>query len=285
MEFNGKTAVVTGAASGIGRAMVDRFVQAGMRVVLADVEQDALDTAVSELSAGGGDVIGVRTDVSDAKAMDELAQAAFDTYGRVNVVCNNAGVGCGGDIAQLELSDWEWVLGVNLWGVIHGIRVFLPHLLSHGDGHVVNTASMAGLTAHTGGIGPYTASKFAVVGLSEVLYKELAARGSPIGVTLLCPGLVATRIFTAERNRPEPFRRPRNPSLPEIGDPGFTATIDAILAQAKPAVEVGQLVFDAIADRRFYLFTDHNFDPAIHTRLEDIERRRNPTMDVGSTPG
>ena len=199
-QLAGKTAVITGAASGMGRAFAERFADAGMNVVLADVEVPRLEEATAAVASRGVDAIAVATDVSDAAAVDRLRDAALERFGRVNVVCNNAGVAGSMAGAEIDLDDWRWVLGVNLWGVINGHRSFLPHLLDHGDGHIVNTASMAG---HFPGHSAYSASKWAVVAITEGLHQQLRAEGSTVGVSCLCPGWVATDIGTSDRNRPE----------------------------------------------------------------------------------
>ena len=200
-DLEGKVAVVTGGASGIGRAMAAQFAADGMQVVIADVEAAALEATSGELG-----VVGVQTDVGDAASVQALADHVCDRFGTVHVLCNNAGVGGGGQIADLTLADWKWVLDVNLWGVIHGLHSFLPRILANPDGgHVVNTASMAGLFA-SAGMGPYNATKFAVVAISETLSKELQAAGSSVGVSVLCPGFVRTNIFDSQRNRPDALR-------------------------------------------------------------------------------
>ena len=199
-QLNGKTAVVTGAGSGMGRAFAERFADAGMNVVLADVEVPRLEEALAGVQGRGVEAIAVPTDVSDADAVDRLRDAAIERFGRVNVVCNNAGVADSLVGTAIDLDNWRWVLGVNMWGVIHGHRSFLPHLVEHGDGHIVNTASMAG---HFPGHSAYSASKWAVVALSEGLYGQLKSQGSTVGVSCLCPGWVATDIGNADRNRPE----------------------------------------------------------------------------------
>ncbi len=199
-----KVAVITGGASGIGRAIAGRFAAEGMRLALADVEEPALARTVEELAAAGAEVIGVRTDVSQLDDVRALADTTLSQFGAVHVVCNNAGV-AGGSVIDSPIEVWQWVLGVNLWGVIHGCTVFLPILLEQDEGHVVNTASMAGLGG-AAGLGVYCTSKFAVVGLSESLHHDLVGRGSHVGVSVLCPGFVRTRIFESERNMPDHVR-------------------------------------------------------------------------------
>jgi NAD(P)-dependent dehydrogenase (short-subunit alcohol dehydrogenase family) len=256
-SFAGKVAVVTGAASGIGNSLARRFAAEGMKVVLADIEATALDRAVAAMEGDGHEVLGVRTDVSDGDSVDALAAATLDRFGAVHIVCNNAGVFTGGRMWELPTRDWQWVLGVNLWGVIHGIRAFVPHLVAHGEGHVVNTASMAGLVSY-GGMGPYNASKHAVVTISETLHHELAAAGVDVGVSVLCPGLVATHIGTGERNRPVELggrARSGDDAAPEMA---------AVLAEMGMAPDaVAAQVFDAIGTGRFYVLTHGDADAAV----------------------
>ena len=201
-EFKGKVAVVTGAASGIGRALADRSVQEGMKVVLADVEVEALAKTEAGLKSSGATVLAVPTDVSQARDVAALAQKTLEVFGAVHLLCNNAGVGTEAAIWESTLEEWEWVMGVNLWGVIHGVRAFVPHMLAQDtECHIVNTASMAGLISGPG-LGAYKVTKHAVVSLSETLYHELAERGARVGVSVLCPGIVNTRIMESARNRP-----------------------------------------------------------------------------------
>ena len=200
----GQVAVVTGAASGIGRGLAEGFLGRGLAVVAADVEAGALEAAVGEMASRGGRVVGQVTDVRDPEAVQRLASRTVSELGRVDVVCNNAGViSARRPVWEQTPEDWRWTLDVNLLGVVNGIRAFVPHLIAQGSGHVVNTSSIAGLApVPGGGNGAYTASKHAVIGLSETLVEELATVGADVGVTVLCPGPVPSRIHTAERNRP-----------------------------------------------------------------------------------
>lgn len=199
---SGQVAVITGGASGLGRALADGFAARGLHLVLADVEPGPLGEAVAQIEATGASAIGIPTDVRLAAEVDALAAATLEHFGRVDVVVNNAGVTpLPSPIWDCEENDWEWVLSVNLWGVIHGVRAFVPHLIAQNSGHIVNTASMAGLSAGPG-LGPYMASKHAVVALSEGLSADLAVAGVDVRVTIVCPGQMATNIYTAERNRP-----------------------------------------------------------------------------------
>jgi NAD(P)-dependent dehydrogenase (short-subunit alcohol dehydrogenase family) len=275
-SLTGKTAVITGGASGMGRAFAERFAAAGMQVVLADIEQGALDTAVEELRATGATAIGVRTDVSSEADMRALAQRAIAELGQVNVVCLNAGVAGGnGPIETLTTADWQWTLGVNLWGIVHGIGAFLPHLKEHGDGHVVITASIAGLTSFPGAA-PYNTTKHAAVAIAETMFSELRDAGSTVGVSCLCPGIVQTRIIESERNRPEELRRPHIPEAPTAEQMQMHKVVLDIFGQAKPPHEVADLVHDAVLSKRFWVFTDEVYTPAIHARLDSIRDATDP---------
>ncbi|WP_428486528.1 SDR family NAD(P)-dependent oxidoreductase [Rhodopila sp.] len=210
-ELAGKTAFVTGGASGIGFALGRAFADAGMKVMLADIEPDALAAAVRSLHDSAPDVRGIPCDVADPASVERAANASYEAFGNVHVVCNNAGVGGGSGIDNISLDTWRWVLDVNLMGVLHGIRIFLPHIRAHGEGgHIVNTASITGMNSGLG-FSPYSASKFAVVNMSEGLAMQVAPLG--IGVTVLCPGFVRTRIWESGRNRPERYGPMRTPDL------------------------------------------------------------------------
>lgn len=273
-SFDGKVAVITGAASGIGAAMARRFAAEGMNLVLADIEPDPLDRLVAELSEAGAEAIGVITDVADADSMDALGDAALARFGRVNVLCNNAGVtGSSAPLADLSAADWDWVVGVNLMGVVHGHRVFQKHLMDHGDGHIVNTASVAGLTTFRG-LGPYHATKHAVLALSEVAYSELEAAGSTVGITALCPGFVNTRIAESHRNQPRDRAEDFTPG-PLEGDE-VAALLRDFFATRQPPAEVAELVVEAIRNRTFYVFTADTWADAVVERHAAIQAGRNP---------
>jgi len=277
-EFTGKVAVVTGAASGIGRALAERFAAADMKVVLADIEDSALTKTAREMQEQGATVLGVLTDASKAEAMETLAQKTLQVYGAVHILCNNAGVA--GDFVvswEQTLENWEWVLGVNLWGVIHGIRTFVPIMLEqHTEGHVVNTASMAGLISlpfHS----VYHVTKHAVVTLSESLHYELALRRAQVKVSVLCPGFVNTHIMESERNRPVPLRPQGQPQ--EIEQTWVDAYREFV-AMGLPPAEVADRVFNAIRDEQFYVFPHPEALALVRARLETILEQRNPTLDL-----
>jgi NAD(P)-dependent dehydrogenase (short-subunit alcohol dehydrogenase family) len=269
-EFNRKVAVVTGAASGIGRALAECSAAEGMRVVLADVEPAALDRAATELRAAGAEVLAVVTDVAKAGDIEALAQQTLETFGAVHLLCNNAGVGAGTTVWESSLADWEWVLGVNLWGVIHGVRTFVPIMLAQGDEcHVVNTASIAGLIAGPG-LGVYKVTKHAVVTLSETLHYELAMRGAQIGVSVLCPEWVNTRIMEAARNRPPALQN--DPAAEQVSPELLAAwqyMTEAIQSGMSPA-QVAECVFTAIREQQLYILTHPATKALVRSRMESI---------------
>jgi NAD(P)-dependent dehydrogenase (short-subunit alcohol dehydrogenase family) len=266
-ELAGKTAFVTGGASGIGLALGRAFAQAGMKVMLADIEADALAAAVRSLHTIGADVRGVRCDVADPDSVERAAQASYEAFGNVHVVCNNAGVAAGGGIDNISLDNWRWVLDVNLMGVLHGIRTFLPHIRRHSEGgHIVNTASMAGIN---GGLGfsPYTASKFAVVGMSEGLAAQLKPHG--IGVSVLCPSFVRTRIGESGRNRPERYG-PVQPLAPGSQSAAMVAEIARLLEAGLDPAAVAAQVLAAIRDDELYVFTHPHMREEVEGRFAAI---------------
>jgi NAD(P)-dependent dehydrogenase (short-subunit alcohol dehydrogenase family) len=246
---SGKVAVVTGAGSGIGLALSHAFAAAGCSVVMADVQDDALAAAVTAVGEHGGDVLSMHTDVSDVEAVNALAAATVERFGGVHIVCNNAGVGGTGDPWFGPLESWTWVFGVNLWGVVHGVRAFLPHLLVGGGGHIVNTASMAGLYA---GLSPaYDATKHGVVALTEDLYNAMQMVPIPIGVSCLCPGWVQTGIMESERNWPADLGE--MPTL-DAGAEVSRAHVKRAIAEGMPPAAVADRVLDAIRADRFWIF-------------------------------
>jgi len=275
-EFRDRVAVVTGAASGIGRALAERFLAEGARVVLADVEQPALEATLRELGAAG-EVLGVPTDVTRAEDVAALAEATLGAFGAVHVVCNNAGVFAGGPAWECPIEDYEWVLGVNTWGVIHGVRTFVPILLKQGaPAHILNTASMAALTALPFA-SIYHMSKHAVLAYSECLYHELAMKGGRVGVSVLCPELVATGIAGAERNRPARFAPP-DPSASSPERQLVEQAIAARTASGVPPAALAERAIEGIRAGRFYILADDVWRDCCNTRLDDIRAARNPTL-------
>jgi NAD(P)-dependent dehydrogenase (short-subunit alcohol dehydrogenase family) len=264
-DFTGKVAVITGGASGIGRAMADRFAREGMRIVIADVEQAALAAAERDLRAAGADVLAVKCDVSKRGDVQALAKATLDRFGAVHILCNNAGVVAYRPSWELTLEDWRWVIGVNLMGAVYGVQAFVPIMLRQGDEcHIVNTASIAGLLANSGSA-PYDASKFGVVALTETLYHELQMAGGKVGVSVLCPGLVKTQILEADRNRPA------GPLSDEALPVGMTREImRTVMAMGIPASKVADDVFEAIRARTVYILPHPEFRQVVQKRAEAI---------------
>ncbi|MBK5103770.1 MAG: SDR family oxidoreductase [Burkholderiales bacterium] len=279
-DFQGKVAVITGGASGLGRAMAERFAREGMSIVLADVEPSALARAEAEMKAAGAKVIGVRTDVSKAADVEALAQKTLAAFGAVHLVANNAGVAPLGNAWENSVADWEWTLGVNLWGVIHGVRVFTPIMLAQGgEAHIVNTASVSGLISPPGSA-MYNVTKHAVVTLTETLYHDLALKQASIGCSVLCPAYVPTGIVDSERNRPAPLQNPTQEKTAE--QQAREALLRKAVTSGKlSADDVAQKVFEAVRDRRFYILTHPRIKPSIQWRMEDILQERNPTNPMG----
>lgn len=277
-DLEGKVAVITGGASGIGRAVAEKAAAEGMRVVLADIEEAALKEAEGALAAQGADALAVVTDVSDAASVRELRERALAQYGAVHLVHNNAGVGGGGPIWDVPEQDWRWILGVNLWGVIHGIATFVPLLIEQGEGHVVNTASIAGLTTAPF-LGPYNATKQAVVAISETLFKDLQSTGvSGVGVSVLCPGFVRTRIGESARNRPA--WAPEPAAEDAEGAETLRTAISDMIAGGIPPETVAEKVLDAVRTDTFYIRTHPQLDTAIATRFAEIIETRPPTITI-----
>jgi NAD(P)-dependent dehydrogenase (short-subunit alcohol dehydrogenase family) len=285
-QLAGKTAFVTGGASGIGLALGRAFAGAGMKVMLADIEVGALEVAVKSLS-NDADVRGILCDVTEPESVERAAKAAFDAFGHVHVLCNNAGVAGGSGIDEISLPTWRWVLDVNLMGVVHGVRTFLPHIRSHGEGgHIVNTASMAGMNSGLG-FSPYAASKFAVVNISEGLAKQLAPLG--IGVTVLCPGFVRTRIWEAGRNRQDRYGQAHRPH-PASAAGKLAARLTELGQSGLDPADVATQVLAAIRDDELYVFTHHSgewraeleerFD-AILAAMDKAAARASPTGQPG----
>jgi NAD(P)-dependent dehydrogenase (short-subunit alcohol dehydrogenase family) len=275
-DFRDRVAVVTGGASGIGRAMAERFAAEGMRLVLADIEEEPLARAESEMRAQGAHVASRRVDVSRAEDVEGLAAFTLEKFGAVHVVCNNAGVGVGGVSWKQTAKDWEWVLGVNLWGVVHGIRAFVPIMLEQGDEcHIVNTASGAGLHTRPW-LAMYCASKHAVVALSECLHQELTLMGSKIRVSVLCPAVVNTRIGESQRNRPDGLRDDHGEGAPIAQMQVMEQAFRALLATGLPPGEVAGHVINAIREERFYIVTHEETRARVQARMEDILQDRSP---------
>jgi NAD(P)-dependent dehydrogenase (short-subunit alcohol dehydrogenase family) len=271
-DLTGKVAFVTGGASGMGLAMVRAFAAAGMKVAVADIEQEALDAVAAELAGTNGNVITLKVDVTDREAMARAADATEAAFGKVHVLCNNAGVAVGGSIEEMSYADWDWVMKVNVDGVVNGVQTFVNRILAHGEGgHIVNTASMAG---HMGvpGLSVYNTSKFAVVGLSEAMRMDLAPHG--IGVSVLCPGVVRTNIFDSGRNRPAELAAESDTAsavlaagLPEAQR---AARINQLLASALDPAVVGDMVVHAIQTGEFYIFTHPELQQFTAARAEEM---------------
>lgn len=285
-DFKGKTAVLTGAGSGFGLECARIGARLGMNLVLADVQQDALDKAAAEMTAAGAQVLAVRLDVSKAAEVEALGAAVLARFGAPHFVFNNAGVGAGGLIWENTLKDWEWVIGVNLMGVAHGVRVFTPMMLEAAkkdpvwQGHIVNTASMAGLL-NAPNMGIYNVSKHAVVSMSETLYQDLALVTDQISASVLCPFFVPTGISQSQRNRPDelPAAKPTKSQL--IGQ----AMSDKAVGSGKvTAADVAQKVFDAVVANQFYIYSHPKAIGSVQTRLEDILQARNPTNPFAHKP-
>src|SRR5436190_16191398 len=274
-ELNGRVAVVTGGASGIGFSLASAFAAEGMKVVLGDIEAPALEEAVSKLEATGAAVLGLVTDVSDGAQVQALADAAVERFGAIHVACNNAGVGAGGLSCEAPLSTWEWVLGVNLWGVIHGLRAFVPILMQQSQGYVVNTASIAGLVAGPF-MAPYNASKHAVVAISETLHHEMAMMAPHVKVSVLCPGWVRTRIADSERNRPA--------AIPDdaVGVSVLSGLLHTLIDKGMSSDEVAAKVLAAIRAEQFWILPHDapgNFwTDFVNERARALADRTNPLM-------
>ena len=273
--FAARVAVITGGASGLGRALAFRFAREGVKIALADVDEDALAETKAALADAGGDAIAVRCDVSSGADVEALAARTLDAFGAVHIVCNNAGVAPLGLVWESTVADWQWTLGVNLWGVIHGVRVFTPILLRQADeGHIVNTASVAGLIAPPG-MGAYNVSKHAVVALSETLHHDLAARNARVKCSVACPAFFPSGIHESERSRPAALREARPKSAEDLAR-------DAMLVKATTsgrlsADDIAERVFEAVRDERFYVLTHPRINPSIERRLREVLEARNPT--------
>lgn len=262
-ELRDRVAVVTGGASGIGRGMALAFADAGAHVAIADVEDEPARAVAREVESRGVRALALHVDVSDRTSVETLAEKVYGEFGAAHVLCNNAGVGAGGPLDQCTDDDWRWVLAVNLDGVVHGLQAFLPRMKRQdGEKHVVNTASMAGLIAFPG-LGPYTASKYAVVGISETLRAEGASYG--LGVSVLCPGLVRTNITSSQRNRPAALSRSRG--RPEVLAEQATARMQK---EGMDPLEVGRRVRAAVLENRLYVLTHPDLERFFEARVEAI---------------
>lgn len=285
-DFKGKTAVLTGAGSGFGLECARIGAKLGMNLVLVDVQQDALDQASAEIKATGAQVLSFRLDVSSAEQMEAMGKAVFERFGAPHFVFNNAGVGSGGLIWENTVKDWEWVLGVNVMGVVHGVRIFTPMMLEAAakdpawQGHIVNTASMAGLL-NPPNMGVYNVSKHAVVSLSETLYQDLSLVTDQIGASVLCPFFVATGIGMSHRNRPAELATDK-PTKSQLIQQAMTGK--AVGSGKVTAAHVAQLVFDAIAANQFYIYSHPKAIHSVQTRLEDVLQARNPTDPFADKP-
>jgi NAD(P)-dependent dehydrogenase (short-subunit alcohol dehydrogenase family) len=277
-EFREKVAVITGAASGIGRGIAERCVGAGMKVVLADIHEADLSKAETELKTAGGTVLAVRTDVSKRSDVEMLARQALDTFGQVHLLFNNAGVTAGGAPWEATWNDWEWAISVNLWGVIHGVKVFTPLMLAQNtECHIVNTSSTAGLIVGSL-FAPYSVTKHAVVALSENLYLTLQQRNSLIKVSVLCPGFVRTNLANGERNRPAELRNEPAEKTPQM-QAGLDAFKAALEAGATP-LQVADVVFEAIRKEQFYILPNPEWTELIKLRTDKLIRMENPQSPV-----
>ena len=284
-DLNGKVAVITGAGSGFGREFARLGAREGMKLVLADVQREALDAVVAELQGGGADVIGAVVDVADSGQVAQLADRAFQAFGPVHLLMNNAGVGGGGYLWENTDKDWNWVLGVNLMGVVHGIQHFVPRMLEanrHGTpGHIVNTASMAGWLAAPL-MGVYNVSKHAVVALTETLYHDLRLAQSTLGVTALCPAFVPTGIADSHRNRPQALANPAPPTTSQ--KMAQAASEKAVTSGRMTAEQVAQMTFDAVRENRFYVFTHPQILPTVQARFDAALQGEAPADPFGAKP-
>ena len=285
-DFKGKTAVLTGAGSGFGLECARIGAQLGMNLVLVDVQQDALDKAAAEMTAAGAQVLARKVDVAKADQMEALAAAVKERFGAPHFVFNNAGVGAGGMVWENTVQDWEWVLGVNLWGVVHGVRLFTPMMLEAAakdpayQGHIVNTASMAGLL-NPPNMGIYNVSKHAVVSLTETLYQDLSLVTDQVSASVLCPFFVATGISQSHRNRPGELAADKPTKSMLIGQ---AMSNKAVGSGKITAAAVAQMVFDAIAANQFYIYSHPKAIGSVQTRLEDVLQARNPTDPFADKP-
>ncbi len=280
-DLAGKVAVVTGSASGMGFAFANRFAEEGMSVVLADIEAEPLAMAEAAVKEKGGKVLAVRTNVLTDDSVEKLADAAFKTFGNVHIVCNNAGVagGSGKPVWEAPQEDWDWVFGVNFWGVLRGVRAFVPRMIENGEeGHIVNTASVAGLLT---GADPYSVSKHGVVCLTEGLYKNFKNLNLKLSASVLCPGWVNTNILDASRNRPEELGKPADPTQLPAEAQQRMAMVRGMVQNGFQPSEVAQMVLDAVLSDTFYIIPAQDYIAAsVETRMKQIIARENPTTGL-----
>ena len=279
-DLAGKTAVITGAASGIGHELAKQFGAKGMNLVLADVEAAALEQATAALSAAGHTVLPFVLDVRNHDEIVALEAAATERFGKVHVLCNNAGVGAGGPVADpSNLEAWRWTIDIDLWGVIYGCKVFLPGMLAHGEScHIVNTASMAGLGSAPF-MGPYNIAKYGVVALSETLSKEMQIADAPVGVSVLCPAFVATGIAESDRNMPQDVRDQLPP--PPAEDSPMGALMKELVSNGISTEVVGDAVVDAVLNNKFWILTHDETKPGVTQRAQEIVDGVNPNPSFG----
>jgi NAD(P)-dependent dehydrogenase (short-subunit alcohol dehydrogenase family) len=280
-DFKGKVAVITGAASGIGFALAEKCAKEGMKVVLADIEEVTLVKAEKNIKAIGAATLTVKTDVSKAGDVEALAKKTVDAFGAVHLLFNNAGVSGGTTVLLTTLHDWEWALGVNLLGVVHGVHFFLPIMLKQNEEcYIVNTASAAGLMTGSGKCA-YTVSKHGIVALTETLYREMEQAHNKVGVSVLCSGIINTNIVESARNRPDELMNASGDNTIDMTDPKIQVLIKSlkqVFANGMPPRQVADIVFVAIIEKRFYVLPDiERFWPSIKARTEDILQKRNPT--------
>ena len=277
-DLNGKVAVITGGASGLGKAFAEKFGSAGMKLALADVEVPVLEETVANLRSTGIDAIGIPCDVSDAESVKNFSDSVFSEFGAAHLLCLNAGVATTGPIVESSLEEWKWVLGVNLYGIIHGLDAFLPQLVQQNEGHVVMTASIAGHTSFAN-MASYNASKHATVTIAETLFAEMKEAKLDVGVSCLCPGFVATNIFTSDRNKPEEVQTAlaEPPSEEEVTQ--REAALEWLRANALQPGFVADLVHDAVVEKKFWIFTEESHTHAVKARHSEIQERRDPTAE------
>ncbi len=272
-DLKGKVAVITGGASGIGRALAEHAARLGMKVVIADIENEAMEKTRHAL--GDIELFTLPCDVSKPEQLEQLAEETWERFGGAHLLCNNAGVSGGGVMEETSLEDWQWVLGVNLWGVIHGIQAFLPKMLAQKEGHIVNTASIAGVTSCPG-IAPYNVSKHGVVALSETLYRELQDKRSSIGISVLCPSYVQTRIHLSERSRPRKHGRSEEERAQAMKD--AEETFAKVFQDAQSPSRAAELVFEGVEKGRFYIFTHKGSQAKVEERMRAILEDGHPPM-------